>query len=198
MRRDVKSYSVTVRGCKEMKDPPNTFYLYPGVSLYYELVVREATSGAEWSVLRRFSEVKKFWDAVRPAAGAVGAPIDPFPPASAFMTGDGVTGNLYETNPNSDFASDRVQLLRKLMNEFSAKTDTTGGSLFDLKLARAFFDIDDRKFPKRPVVDERPWAPPPPTSNDRAIVANLTRSTPAAFFTVFVLVLAALYAFAGN
>ena len=37
-------------------------------------------------------------------AAAAGADLEAFPASSAFLTGQGYTGNLYETRPDSDFA----------------------------------------------------------------------------------------------
>lgn len=205
------SYDVWVRGCKEMKDAPSTYYLYPGTCLYYELVVVNNKNGAEWSVLRRFSEVRKFWESIRPVAAAVGAPLEPFPPASAFLSGGGYTGNLYETNPNSEFALERVATLRTLMSAFASKVDCKDGSLLDLRQARQFFEIDTPAplAQQERVVSAEPCEPmceQTAASIDDAKVRQvllrqepflgaLTRSTPAAFVTVFVVVLAALYAF---
>lgn len=199
-------YDVRVRGCKELKDAPSTYYLYPGTSLYYELVVVDKETGIEHSVLRRFSEVRKFWEALRPTAAAVGARLEAFPPASAFLSGAGYTGNLYETNPNSDFAADRVETLRKLMATLTAKVDANGGSLLDLKQAKLFFEIGHNASslpPKKVVSAERTddrddIVLPAKASSPRQppSLADLSRSTPLAFVTVFVVVLAALYAFA--
>lgn len=204
------SYDVWVRGCKEMKDAPSTYYLYPGTCLYYELVVVNKRDGAECSVLRRFSEVRKFWESIRPAAAAVGAPLEPFPPTSAFLSGGGYTGNLYETNPNSEFALERVATLRTLMSAFASKVDCKDGSLLELRQSRQFFEIDAPSQlapPKNVVSAERcEQLCDPMESIDDAkaqqvllkqepFLGALTRSTPAAFVTVFVVVLAALYAF---
>lgn len=195
-------------GCVEMKD--NSFVLYPSTSLYYDIVV---TSGEErWKVLKRFSEVRKFWEAVRPAAAAVGAPLDPFPPASAFLSGEGYTGNLYETDPSSRFAEERVATLRTMLAAFAEKTDITGGSLFDLKMVRNFFQVT---LPKREeerllkAVSGESFEDDGQAAHDdddrrsinnriHAVLTALTRSTPAAFVTVFVVVLAALYAFSND
>mmetsp|Transcript_10546 Transcript_10546/g.33709 ORF Transcript_10546/g.33709 Transcript_10546/m.33709 type:complete len:223 (-) Transcript_10546:139-807(-) len=202
-RTSKASYEVRVRGCKELKDAPSTYWLYPGTCLYYELVVVDKSSGAESSVLRRFSEVRKFWEAVRPFAAAVGAPLEPFPAASAFMSGGGYTGNLYETNPNSDFAGERLEVLRALLATFAAKTDATGGSLLDLKASKTFFELDsspETAVPTKIINAERHLDTadedrPKPSFRPEPLLASLTRSTPAAFLTVFVVVLAALYAF---
>jgi len=94
-------------------------------------------------VPRRFSEAKKFWDALRPIAAACGAALPPFPAHSALLTGQGATGNLYETNPDGAFARRRVELLGGLARELSEARNATGGTLFGLKVVRAFLQIDE-------------------------------------------------------
>ena len=51
---------VTIDECREKRDAANTFYLYPGTNLFYVFDVK--TRAGRWEILRRFSEVKKFWE----------------------------------------------------------------------------------------------------------------------------------------
>uniref|UniRef100_A0A7S3JN19 PX domain-containing protein n=1 Tax=Aureoumbra lagunensis TaxID=44058 RepID=A0A7S3JN19_9STRA len=200
-----------------MKDAPSSYYLYPGTALYYELKIKHIESGKEWSVLRRFSEVRKFWEQIRPTCAAVGATLDPFPQHSAVLSGAGYTGNLYETNPKSEFATERIRLLSIILTQFNTKSDATGGSLLDLKMARSFFEIDKQCLDDV-TPDTQASMNVEPSSNqsvqpitaqsttgggekltasvDNDWLSTLTRSTPATFFVVFVVVLATLYAFA--
>ena len=66
------------------------------------------------NVAKRFSEVKKFWDSLQDQAEACGADLPPFPRHSAFLSGNGVAGNLYESDAQSDFAAERLELSRGL------------------------------------------------------------------------------------
>ena len=132
---------VTISRCVEKRDQPGGFVLYPGTNLYYVFDVK--TGGGSWELHRRFSEVKKFWDALRPAAAAAGARLDAFPAHSALLTGQGLAGNYYETSPNSPFAAQRVDLLARLCEQLVTSKNATGGSLFELRAVRAFFEIDE-------------------------------------------------------
>ena len=91
------------------------------------------------NVAKRFSEVKRFWDALTDQAEACGADLPPFPRHSAFLSGTGIGGNLYESDAQSDFAAERLELLRGLAEALTTATNATGGSLFGLRLVRAFF-----------------------------------------------------------
>ena len=127
---------VTVARCVEKRDGAHSFYLYPGTSLLYVLEVR--TGGGTWEVSRRFSEVKKFWEGLRPQAAAAGAKLDPFPHHSALLTGQGAMGNYYETSPDSPFARQRLALLRGL-----ARTAAPG------KLGGKLSSVGPTSFPRR-------------------------------------------------
>ena len=218
---------VTVVRCVEKRDAANTFILYPGASLYYVFAVK--TGGGSWEVSRRFSEVKKFWEKLRPQAAAAGAVLDEFPHHSALLTGQGALGNYLETSPRSPFASRRVDLLRDLATQLATTKNATGGSLFELRSVRAFFDIDEAALrasssstlapaagggggdavsdaaaaPKTTVADEiaardaadAKLAALREATRPKDAATALSRSTPVAFCTVFVVVLTALFLF---
>ena len=141
MPKGAPAILVTISRCVEKRDQPGGFVLYPGTNLYYVFDVK--TGGGSWEIHRRFSEVKKFWETLRPHALAAGAKLEAFPAHSALLTGQGLAGNYYETSPNSPFATQRVELLSRLADQLVTKKNATGGSLFELRLVRAFFEIDE-------------------------------------------------------
>ncbi|KAJ1447285.1 hypothetical protein M885DRAFT_543325 [Pelagophyceae sp. CCMP2097] len=194
-------YVVTCGSARRQSD--DKYVLYPGTSLTY--VLRVGHGATSWEVPRRYSEVKKFWDALKPVAAAAGAPISDFKSSSAFMTGAGYTGNLYETDPSSKFAEERVTYTRALMHELSSCVDASGGQLFNLKPVRAFFNMDKHE-PRATTsnaakADAEPAAGSPGSAAaaaqddaDDSLLASLTRTTPSVFVFVFAIVLASLYA----
>lgn len=100
-------------------------------------------------VFKRFSEVKKFWEALEWQAEACGADLPPFPRHSAFLSGGGLLGNAYEADCTSNFAVERLELLNGLAEALTSATNATGGSLFGLRLVREFFELD--RSPLQPV-----------------------------------------------
>ena len=99
-----------------------------------------------------FQRSKKFWESLTDQAEALRRRLPPFPRHSAFLSGNnGVAGNLYESDAQSDFAAERLELLRGLAEALTTATNATGGSLFGLRLVRAFFELDKRDTPLMPV-----------------------------------------------
>ena len=161
------------------------------------------------NVTKRFSEVKKFWESLTDQAEACGADLPPFPRHSAFLSGNGVAGNLYESDAQSDFAAERLELLRGLAEALTTATNATGGSLFGLRLVRAFFELDKRDTPLMPVArpvrrrytldsakkrlkDAQSKLEALALASRPSLIGAFLRATPCAFCACFVLALTVL------
>ena len=67
----MSAYRVTVQGARAQSS--DKYVLYPATSLTYVLIV--SRGALTWEVPRRYSEIKKFWESLRPIAAAAGASL---------------------------------------------------------------------------------------------------------------------------
>ena len=78
------------------------------------------------NVTKRFSE-KVLGCFAGPGRRPVAADLPPFPRHSAFLSGNNMMGNMYESDAQSDFAAERLELLRGLAEALTTATNATVG-----------------------------------------------------------------------